>query len=82
MEMEHRQGELKDAQDTIRRLEDQLRETKVCYPHIFKTIRILTAASHRSRMLKIQSAGRNIDSRGKKLSFPHIVENLSIYISI
>ena len=29
MEMERRQGELKEAQDTIRRLEDQLRETQV-----------------------------------------------------
>ena len=48
MEMEHRQGELKDAQDTIRRLEDQLRETKVCYPHRVETIRIISADYHNS----------------------------------
>ena len=29
-EMERRQGELQEAQETIRKLEDQLRETQVC----------------------------------------------------
>ena len=29
LEMERRQGELREAQDTIKRLEDQLRETQV-----------------------------------------------------
>jgi len=36
MEMERRQSELKDAQDTIRRLEDQLRETKVAKDELEK----------------------------------------------
>jgi radixin len=36
VEMERRQGELKEAQDTIRRLEDQLRETKVAKDELEK----------------------------------------------
>jgi len=36
LEMERRQGELKEAQDTIRRLEDQLRETKEAKDELLK----------------------------------------------
>ena len=87
-EMEMRQGELIEAQDTIRKLEDQLRETQVAKDELEKQQRELHEMMQRleeSKNLEAEERARlesEIYQKRNEVGFSFFSENYKILLKI